>query len=64
MTWTNEEREEARREYDRIGIAPGTFLPAPAKEFGDATEYLVFLRGILAGSGVAGFIAALGKRGS
>ena len=57
--WSEEQRSEIAREYQRIGIRAGECLPAPV--FDDPEKILNLLRSIPDGAGAAGYVKALAE---
>jgi hypothetical protein len=55
--WSEAQRAEVAREYQRIGIRAGERLPAPA--FDDPVLILALLGQIPDGAGAAGYVKAL-----
>ena len=63
MNWTEQQRAELAREYDRIGYVPGERWPAPPAELTPA-DLLALFRRIPDGAGRAGYMTALATRAS
>jgi len=60
MHWTDQQIEQARREYARIGINDGELLPTPRRTL-TPDEFLDMMATIPDGAGLAGWHAALRK---
>lgn len=58
---STQEQAEIERELKRIGIQPDDRLPLP-QGLNGGPDYVAFLRQVPDGSGVKGFIAAMGRR--
>ena len=58
MHWTDQQIDQARREYARIGIRNGELLPEPRRKLTPA-QYLEMMERIPTGAGAAGWHAAL-----
>jgi len=58
MHWTEQQIEQARREYARIGIDDGELLPAPRVQLSPA-EFLDMMAKIPSGAGIIGWHDAL-----
>jgi hypothetical protein len=63
MHWTDQQIEQARREYARIGIADGELIPTPRREL-SPRQYLELMAGIPTGAGAAGWHDALRALGA
>lgn len=59
MTWSEAQVAELARQYERLGLRAGERLPMPA--FDDPEKILDVFRRVPEGTGVAGFIKALGE---
>ena len=58
LEWTDEQRAESARQYDRIGYRPGDLWPAPAKHL-NAEQILELMRRVPDRAGLAGWWAVL-----
>jgi hypothetical protein len=60
MIWTEQERTELAKQYNRIGYIAGERWPAPPDHL-TPQDLLALLRGIADEAGRAGYVAALGR---
>lgn len=58
--WTDEQRAESARHYERIGYKPGELWPAPPDHL-TAAQILELMRRVPDGAGLAGWRAVLAK---
>ena len=58
VIWTDGERAEAAREYERIGYQPGELWPAPPEHL-SAVEILELMKRVPDRGGLAGWRAVL-----
>jgi hypothetical protein len=58
VAWTDEQRAESARQYERIGYKPGELWPAPPEHL-SAAQILDLMRRVPDGAGLAGWRAVL-----
>jgi hypothetical protein len=58
--WSEEQRAESARQYQRIGYKPGELWPAPPEHL-TADQVLELMRRVPDGGGLAGWRAVLAK---
>ncbi len=60
VVWTDAQRAESARQYERIGYKPGELWPAPPDHL-SADQILDLMKRVPAGGGLVGWRAALAE---
>lgn len=60
VKWTEAQRAESARQYERIGYVPGELWPAPPEHL-SADQILELMRRVPDGAGLAGWRAVLSQ---